>query len=101
MLLRSQVDGSSQITRLKKSMNEYKIQEMLSLNQRLNFNIQISLLLCKRFKDIERNRRITSIDEIDFALREKAESYSVVSGRSSTVGVYRFDIYQKSFIREG
>ncbi|PVZ96692.1 hypothetical protein BB558_007387, partial [Smittium angustum] len=56
-------------------------------------------LLTRWHKDIERNRRISSIDELVSAFREKAESSAVVSGRSSTGDVYMFDIYQKDFVR--
>ncbi|PVV02355.1 hypothetical protein BB560_003193 [Smittium megazygosporum] len=52
-------------------------------------------LLTRWHKNFERNRRISSIDELVSAFREKAESSEVVSGRSSTADVYRFDTTKK------
>ncbi|PVV05090.1 hypothetical protein BB560_000394 [Smittium megazygosporum] len=47
MLRRSQVADSTQISRLKESVDKYKVHKMLSPNQRLNFNGQISRLQAK------------------------------------------------------
>ncbi|PVV00991.1 hypothetical protein BB560_004604 [Smittium megazygosporum] len=56
-------------------------------------------LLTRWYKDIERIIRILSTDVLVSAFKEKAESSSVVSGRSRIDDVYRLVIYQKYFIR--
>ncbi|PVV01281.1 hypothetical protein BB560_004307, partial [Smittium megazygosporum] len=61
MLRRSQVADSTQIARLKESVDEYKVHKMLSSKQRLNFNSQIGRLQgksCIIITDFKENFKI-------------------------------------------